>query len=70
VLKSAKFERWDPSNPKIFWKAAKYLNNQKSTIPVIKDTHGPPVSDDSGKAALLNSFFAKCFNTSVPRLEA
>ena len=72
MLKSAKFkffEQLDPSNPKVFWKTTKYLNSQKSTIPVLKDAHGQPVSDDSGKAALLNEFFAKCFNTSIPKLE-
>ena len=38
MLKAAKFkffEQLNPSNPKVFWKTTKYLNNQKSSIPIL-----------------------------------
>ena len=47
----------------------KYLNNQKSSIPILKDTHGQTISNDDEKATLLNDFFTQCFNSSVPSLE-
>ena len=50
------FEQLNPSIPKAFWKTTKYLNNQKSSIPILKDSHGQPISDDYVKASLLMIF--------------
>ena len=73
MIKAAKskfFDQLDPSTPKVFWKTAKYLTKQKtsSSIPVLKDSDGQAVTDDAEKATLLNNYFTKCFNTTVPGL--
>ena len=47
----------------------KYLRKQKSTIPTLTDEDGTVANTNSEKAEMLNSFFAKCFNTRSAPLE-
>ena len=58
----------NPKDPKKLWKAIKYLNKSKPSIPTL--SQGTHVAyTDSDKANLLNSFFGSCFNTSHPPIE-
>ena len=71
MLRSAKlnfFKNLDPSSPKSFWKVAKFLTKQSSTIPILQDDYGDTIQDDTEKASLLNDFFSKCFNRALPPL--
>ena len=73
MIKKAKsnyFKKFNPSNPKTFWKATKYLTKKSSTIPTLLDCDGNSVQDDREKATLLNDFFSQCFNHSHPPLSA
>ena len=61
------FKKLNPRNPKEFWRAVKILNKKQCSIPTLssdscKANTGPE------KANLLNIFFSKCFNQSVPPL--
>ena len=62
------FAQLHPSNPKAFRKTVKVLTKDESRVPVIKDECGVMRTDDSTKASILNDFFSKCFNKSVPPL--
>ena len=55
------FHKLNPSNPKQFWKSAKILNKQNSSIPV-QSQDSNVYSTDQEKADVLNSFFCKNFN--------
>ena len=70
LLRKAKSEYFLQLNPKDsskFWKAVKYLNEQQSVIPdLVQDQI--IASTDRQKAEVLNSFFANCFNRSLPAL--
>ena len=68
--KSKYFKKLNPSNPKAFWKATKYLTKRSSTIPTLLDCDGNALQDDKEKATLLNNFFSQCFNHSYPPLSA
>ena len=71
MIKDAKlkfFKGLNPSNPKNFWKVAKYLTKQTSSIPILKDCHGQAIHNDAAKATLLNDFFSGCFNDAQPPL--
>ena len=68
--KSKYFKKLNPSNPKAFWKATKYLTKRSSTIPTLLDCDGNAVQDDKEKATLLNDIFSQCFNHSHPPLSA
>ena len=57
-----------PFQSQIFLENCKSLDD--SRIPVIKDECGVTTTDDSTKASILNGFFSKCFNRSVPPLIA
>ena len=49
MIKTAKsnfFHQLDPT-PKAFWKTAKYLTKQRTSIPVLKDADGQAVMDDA-----------------------
>ena len=70
-MKNAKREylrKLDPTNPKQFWKIAKYFTKQRESVPTLKDKNGDLIHDNTRKAILLNDFFVQCFNTSVPPL--
>ena len=56
-------------NSKSFWKVAKYMTKKNSSIPSLKDGGIAVESSDLDKAALLNHYFSKCFNQSVPPLK-
>ena len=61
------FLRLNPKEPKKFWKAIKFLNKRVRSIPTL--TQGSDVaSSEIDKAAMLNNFFVKCFNTTFPPL--
>ena len=70
LLRKAKhdfFNKLNSANQKLFWKTIKHLQKTKSTIPVL--THnGIRATSDTKKANVLNDFFQKCFNTSMPPL--
>ena len=58
-LKLAKrryFQTLNPKNPKKFWKAVKFLNKSKQSIPTLS-LDGAVANSDIDKANLLNSFF-------------
>ncbi len=63
------FAKLNPRNQKRFWKTVKKLSKSASSIPCLSQSW-VDVTDDKGKANLLNSFFATCFNTSHPPLSA
>ena len=70
LLRKAKhdfFNKLNSANQKLFWKTIKHLQKTNSTIPVL--THnGIRATSDTKKANVLNDFFQKCFNTSMPPL--
>ena len=67
-LNKSKFFRSLGTRPnKDFWKAIKLLNNQQSSIPALNH-NSVKVESNLDKAVLLNTFFYKCFNKSVPPL--
>ena len=57
------FRALNPKNPKMFWKAIKFLNKNKQSIPTLSHA-GEVATTDVEKANLLNSFFCSCFNRS------
>ena len=61
------FRSFNPSNPKQFWKIAKLLNKNNSSIPSLVK-NGYTATTDSDKATMLNGFFSECFNTAQPAL--
>ena len=66
-LKYAKkkfFKSLNPSNKKLFWKATKIMTKKRTRIPVLKSENGELISNDYGKAEILNKFFSNCFNVS------
>jgi len=62
--KSRFFKTINPRNAKKFWKAVKYLNKIRSSIPVLSDGNITAHSD-GGKTQMLCDFFSKCFNHAV-----
>ena len=68
--KQAYFKKLNPKKPKEFWRAVKYLRKRQSTIPTLTDDAGTAAHTSLEKAEMLNSFFAKCFNSrSAPLVE-
>ena len=70
-LKQAKrkyFRSLNVSNPKVFWKATKFIMKKESRIPFLKSSNSEIISDDGEKASMLNNFFSQCFNSSLPAL--
>ena len=65
--KSTFFKKLNPRNPKEFWRAVKFLNKKQSSIPTLS-SDSCEASTGPEKANLLNIFFSKCFNQSVPPL--
>ena len=63
--KAEYFRKLNPSNSKQFWKSLKYLNKQSSSIPTLNH-NGSEYCTDPEKANVLNSYFNKCFNHTVP----
>ena len=61
------FRSFNPSNPKQFWKIAKLLNKNSSSIPSLVK-NGYTATTDSDKATMLNGFFSESFNTAQPPL--
>jgi len=66
--KLAYFQGLGTRGQKEFWKAVKILNKQDSSIPTLIDNSGIPVTSNSAKATLLNTFFYECFNCALPPL--
>ena len=62
------FRKLNPKDPKKFWKAIKYLNKNKSSIPTLS-LEDKIAHSDADKANLLNSFFTDCFNNSHPPIQ-
>jgi len=63
-LRSAKanyFKRINPHDAKQFWKAVKYLNKAKSSIPVLTRDDVTARSDKE-KADMISEYFTTCFN--------
>ena len=52
---------FNPSNPKQFWKIAKLLNKNSSSIPSLAK-NGYTATTDSDKATMLNGFFSTLIN--------
>ena len=50
-----------------FWKGVNILSEHKPSIPTLSE-HGNVASSNHEKAKMLNDFFSKCFNYSVPPL--
>ena len=66
MLRNAKqlfFDKLNAADTKTFWKTVRQLNQQHSSIPVLKD-NGITVESSADKAALLNNYFYTCFNHS------
>ena len=62
------FARIDPSSPKYFRKAVRYLKTDRSSLPPLR--HCNEVAESSSaKANMLNNLFTECFNVSVPPLK-
>ena len=72
LLRRAKanyFKNLNPRDPKMFWKAVRYLNKQHSTIPTLQ--YGEQTANnDRQKAEMLNAYFSTCFNRSHPPLSS
>ena len=70
LLRSAKrayFENLNTTDAKKFWRAMKFLNNQKSSIPNLQ-VNDKSVTSDVNKANVLNKHFYDNFNQSTPSL--
>ena len=63
--KSRFFKTINPRNAKQFWKAVKYLNKTRSSIPVLTDGNLTAHSDGD-KVEILCDLFSKCLNHAVP----
>ena len=63
--KAEYFRKLNPSNSKQFWKSLKYLNKQSSSIPTLNH-NGSEYCADPEEANVLNSYFNKCFDLTVP----
>ena len=58
------FQIFNPHNNKQFWKAMKYLQKQRYSIPNL--SHNNIISTmNQEKVNMLNHYFTKCFNTRV-----
>ena len=57
----------NPADKKKFWKAVKFLTEKNTTIPELSQD-GITASNSAEKANMLNMFFGKCFNHSLPPL--
>ena len=66
--KRAFFRKIDPRSPREFWKMVKRVSLKKSSIPTLV-SGTLVVSDDVGKANMLNSHFTSNFNTAFPPLQ-
>ena len=70
MLKESKrnyLKKLNTYNKKQFWKAIKSLNQQKTSIPTLSENDINATSNHE-KAEMLNKFFSKCFNHSLPCL--
>ena len=67
--KSQYFSNLDTSDCKAFWRTVKSITRNKSAIPSLEH-NGSAINDDQEKAEVLNSFFAECFNSSLPSLSS
>ena len=67
--KQAYFRKLNPRKPKEFWQAMKHLRKQQSSIPTLTDDDGTVAHTSTEKAEMLNTFFAKCFNSESTPLE-
>jgi len=69
-LRSAKanyFKRINPHDAVQFWKAVRYLNKVKSSIPIL--TKGDVIArSDKEKADMISEYFTTCFNRNIPPL--
>ena len=62
------FNTLNPKQPKKFWKAIKFVNKSKHSIPTLS-LNSMVAHADVDKANLLNSFFCSCFNRSHPPIQ-
>ena len=63
LAKRRYFQTLNPKNPKKFWKAIKFLNKNKQSIPTLS-LDGTVANSDVDIANILNLFFCSCFNRS------
>ena len=71
-LKRAKnkfFSSLNPSNSKAFWKATKIRTKKGEQNTHVKSESGELISDDHGKAEMVNTFFSTSFNTCIPETD-
>jgi hypothetical protein len=61
------FTKLKSFNKKQFWKAIKSFNKQKVSMPTLLENN-TTASSSHEKAQMLNNFFSKCFNHSLPAL--
>lgn len=66
--KRAYIQGLNPSDKKKFWKAVKFLTKKTTSIPELSHD-GTTASSGTKKADMLNMFFGKCFNHSLPPLD-
>ena len=69
LAKKKYYRRLNPRSPKEFWKAVKYLNKNKQSIPTLVH-NGTVAHSNTEKADMLNSYFRSCFNPSHPPLSS
>ena len=65
--KATYFKQINPRDAKQFWKAVKYLNKSKTSIPALSRDDTTAHSDEE-KAAMISEYFSTCFNSDVPPL--
>ena len=68
LAKRRYFQALNPKDPKKFWKAIKFLNKSKQSIPTLS-LDGRVANSEVDKANLLNSYFSSCFNRSHPPVQ-
>ena len=68
IAKRNYFQALNPKNSKKFWKAMKFLNMNKQSIPTLS-LDSTVVTSVEEKANLLNTFFCSCLNRSHPPIQ-
>ena len=64
LAKKSYFLKINADSTKSFWKACRSLYKQSGAgVPVLSAPDGTTVNSNLDKAVLLNTHFAKCFNT-------
>ena len=69
LAKKSYFLKINADSTKSFWRACRSLYKQSGAgVPVLSAPDGTTVNSNLDKAVLLNTHFAKCFNTAFPPL--